>query len=182
MGIIRQPKPVKLFIGMLSPDTALFGACVDILCKQYGPLDYQSEIIPWEFTDYYREEMGLALLRKFIFFERLTDPGKLPEVKIFTNGLEERFAVSLENAVHRRINLDPGYVTEAKVVLATTKDYTHRVFIGGDVYAEVTLQYRGGTFMPLEHTYPDYRTKSSREMFATARKLLRTSLSRKNAQ
>lgn len=176
MGNIRPPKPAKLFIGMLSPDPALFDACADLLRAEYGPIDHRSGAQPWEYTDYYRQEMGARLLRRFLFFERLIDPALLPAIKRFTNRLEERFAVGTEGSVRRRINLDPGYLTEAKVVLATTKDYAHRIFIGEGIYAEVTLRYEGDRFTALETTYPDYRAEESLEMFKKARDLLRASL------
>lgn len=180
MGKIRNPIPVKLFIGMLSPDPSLFDTCAEIIRVEYGPIDYQSGILPWNNTDYYHEEMGPGIVRKFIFFERLMDPIKLPEVKIFTNEVEKRFMVQAENTLLRTVNIDPGYVTEAKVVLATTKDFSHRIYIGEGIYAEVTLRYStiGRCFTTLEHTYPDYRMDSYRTLFNKARDILRTKLKR----
>jgi hypothetical protein len=176
MGNVRPPIPVKLFVGMLSPDPGLFDACAELLRSEYGPIDYRTEPAPWTVTDYYRDEMGPDILRAFIFFERLMDPAKLPGVKHFTNRVEQRFTSSDRDTARRRINLDPGYVTEAKVVLATTKDFTHRVYIGEGIYADVTLRYQGDRFLPFDFTYPDYRTSEYREIFSKARKLLRASL------
>ncbi len=176
MGEIRPPKPVKLFVGMLSSEPALFETCTDLLCSEYGSVDCRSEIVSWHYTDYYSAEMGLGLLRKFIFFERLMDPEELADVKVLTNRIEEQMAATTDNAVRRRINLDPGYITEAKIVLATTKDYSHRIYIGKNIYAEVTLQQKGGRFTPLEHTYPDYRTDEYIRMFGKAREILREAL------
>jgi len=179
MGEIHPVIPVKLFVGMLSSEPALFETCTDILRTEYGPIDCQSEIMPWKFTYYYTREMGSALLRTFIFFESLMDPGKLADVKILTNRVEGRFALKTESDVLRRINLDPGYLTEAKVVLATTKDYSHRIYIGKNIYADVTLLQKGGRFTPLAHTYPDYRTDEYRGLFDKARVLLRDALREK---
>ncbi len=180
MREIRSPIPVKLFIGMLSPEPALFDRCADILCKEYGPVDYQSELVPWTDSDFYQEEMGTGILRKFIFFERLMDPGELAAIKVHTATIEKNLALRTENRVKRGINLDPGYVTEAKVVLATTKDYSHRLYIGAGIYAEVTLRYgnKDRSFSPFEYTYLDYRTETYRTMFNHARDLLRTALQR----
>lgn len=184
MGIPRNPIPVKLFVGMLSPEVGLFNICTELLCAEYGPIDHQSETVRWDVTDYYLEEMGSGILRKFIFFERLVDPLILSNMKHFTNSIETRFSVASGNAVRRRINLDPGYITEAKVVLASTKDFSHRVYQGQGIYAEVTLHYstREKTFLPLEHTYPDFRTKESLDMFNKAREMLRTTLRSKGPQ
>jgi Domain of unknown function (DUF4416) len=175
MAIIRDPLPVKLFIGMLAPDIDLFDVCAEILRKEYGPLDYQSAVMPWDKTHYYQDEMGSGIFRKFIFFDHLVNPGDLPEIKHFTTKMEQRFAIRADAVVRRRINLDPGYVTEAKVVLATTKDFAHRIYIGSNMYAEVTLKYavRDREFTPLEYTYPDYRTDAYRTMFKEARDRLR---------
>jgi hypothetical protein len=178
MGNVRRPLPVKLFIGMLSVEPSLFDACADIFGKKYGPLDFQSGILPWDRTDYYQDELGHGIVRKFIFFERLIDPAELPEVKLFTNGIETEFSTHAGDANRRRINLDPGYVTEAKVVLATTKDFAHRIYIGSNIYAEVTLRYglKDRSFAAFDHTYPDYRTAAYLTVFNEARSLLRTAL------
>ena len=180
MGEIRIPIPVKLFVGMLSPEPALFDACAELLGTQYGSVDFKSGILAWDRTDYYKEEMGTGIKRMFIFFQDLADPGILSSVKHFTNSIEQRFLAQNSDHPRRRINLDPGYVTEAKVVLATTKDFSHRVYIGGNMYAEVTLRYdsKERSFAPLEHTYYDYRTEEYLTIFNNARELLRNGLRR----
>ena len=178
MGKVRSPLSVKLFVGMLSPTPPLFNECANILSKEFGPIDYQSDILSWGKTDYYRDEMGDQIVRKFIFFERLIDPGELPKIKLFTNTIEINLGESTDDRLRRRINLDPGYMTEAKVVLATTKDFSHRVYIGANIYAEVTLRYsvRDSNFVPCDYTYPDYRTDLYRTVFNNARELLRATL------
>jgi hypothetical protein len=180
MREIRSPIPVKLFIGMLSPEPELFDICADILCKEYGPIDYQSEIIPWTNSEFYQKEMGSGIVRKFIFFEQLRDPGDLPAIKLNTVRIEKNLAIQTVKKARRRINLDPGYVTEAKVVLATTKDYTHRLYIGDGIYAEVTLRYitKDRSFTPFDYTYLDYRSGTYKTAFNKARNLLRSALER----
>lgn len=178
MGQIRPPLPVKMFVGMLSSEPDLFDVCSQILQKEYGPVDAASEFMPWVNSDYYRGEMGPNLFRKFLFFERATDPGRLSLIKKFTNALENNYAVNSVGGVRRRINLDPGYVTEAKVVLASTKDFSHRVYIGDGIYAEVTLRFsaRDRSFIPHEATYPDFRSESYLALFNNARENLRAFL------
>ncbi len=183
MGNLRHPLPVKLFIGMLSPEPPLFDACSTILMKEFGPLEAESALLPWNATNYYRDELGHDVFRKFLFFEQTIDPGKLPSIKHFTNTLERTCAVhSGEQLLRRRINLDPGYITEAKVVLATTKDFVHRLYIGDDIYGEVTLRYdaKQRSFKPYEHTYPDYQTQEYLDLFNAARENLRLALNKKN--
>jgi hypothetical protein len=165
---------------MLSPDPSLFDICAEILCREYGPVDLASEVLPWDNTEYYRDEMGDRIVRKFIFLERLIDPNELSRIKTFTIGIENEFAVQKGTILQRRINLDPGYVTEAKVVLSTTKDFAHRIYIGDSIYAEVTLRYSTSVrrFVPLEHTYPDFRTDAYGTLFNRARDSLRSALKR----
>ena len=184
MAEIRPPLPVKLFIGMLSPEPALFDACAEILSRAYGPLDFSSEVMPWDNTDYYRDEMGPGIVRKFLFFETLMDQGKMPSIKKITASLEKDFIVPAGLMVRRRINLDPGYVTEAKVVLTTAKDFAHRIYIGENIYAEVTLRYsvKERSFAPLEHTYPDFRTAVYLALFNRVRENLRKDLGKKSRE
>lgn len=178
MGKIRNPIPVKLFVGMLSPDPALFDVCAELISAAYGRIDRSSDVLTWTNTDYYEEEMGHGIVRKFIFLEQPRDPAELPQLKLVTDGIEKKLSVDANGRAGRRINLDPGYVTEAKVVLATAKDFSHRVYIGGGIYAEVTLRYSTNerSFTPVEHTYPDYRTEAYISLFNSARHSLRTAL------
>jgi Domain of unknown function (DUF4416) len=178
MGISLKPLPVKLFIGMLSADAALFERCARLLADRYGALELESPVREWGRSDYYREEMGAPLFRKFISFRHAVDPAVLARVKQHTNDMEAAFALREGARVQRTINLDPGYVTEAKVVLATTKDFAHRVYIGDGIYAESTLLYRKEDrgFIAVDHTYPDFRTPEVRAWFLEVRQRLRTEI------
>jgi len=178
MGKVHAPIPSKLFVGMLSRDIGLFELCAERLSSAYGPVDLRSEILSWDHSDYYRVEMGDDLRRVFLFFEQLIDPGDLAAIKQYSIQFEQELSCSDASGSHRRINLDPGYLTEAKVVLATTKDFPHRVYIGGHIYAESTLHYSKtlGTYLPVEHTYPDFRAQYSLALFKKARYILRTKL------
>jgi hypothetical protein len=180
MGKIHSPLPTLLFTGMISPDPDLFASCSVLLQREFGPLDFESAVLPWNITDYYQEEMGKNLFRKFLFFKQLIDPDRLPAVKVFTNGIEEQFSVVSHSPCQRRVNLDPGYVTEAKVVLASTKDFAHRIYIGENIYAEVTLRYSGKEqcFTSLDHTYFDFRLEAYKNLFSQARDSLRKGLNR----
>jgi hypothetical protein len=180
MARLRKPLLIKLFIGLLSPDHALLGECTSLLASKYGTIDLESDVVPWEITDYYQDEMGGPLHRKFVFFDKLMEPDELPSVKLFSIEIEERFSRVMERNPKRMINVDPGYVTEAKVVLATTKDFSHRIYIGSGIYAEVTLRFnsREQSFAALEHTYYDYRTPDYIALFNKARVALRAGLKR----
>jgi len=166
MGIARPPLPVKLIIGALTSEPELVSAAVAALKDGWGRADHTSERLPFEHTAYYEAEFGRGLERVFVAFRDLVDPGQLAAIKRTTNDLERRFT----EGSHRRINLDPGYISAAKLVLATTKNHGHRIYIGQGIYAEVTLTYHDKAFRTLPWTYPDYATDAYREIFESIRK------------
>ncbi|MFA4991472.1 MAG: DUF4416 family protein [Candidatus Omnitrophota bacterium] len=148
-----------MIIGILAKNKKLFDDVEEFFIDAFGAIDYRSEILPFDYTDYYKKEMGETLSRKFVSFKKLIRPGDLAKIKLRTNSIEEKFAAEKEGAVRRLINIDPGYITDAKLVLATTKDYSHRIYLRKGIYAEVTLAWRKGGFQALDWTYPDYRTR-----------------------
>jgi hypothetical protein len=180
MGKLLAPKPVKIFLGMISREPELFTECTRLFAQEFGPVDLLSSVIPWDQSAYYQEEMGTGLLRMFIFFGPPADPELLAAVKHHAIRVEASFSEPAAAAVRRRINLDPGYLTEAKVVLATTKDFPHRIYIGRSIYAESTLHYdkHKRSYQPVEHTYPDFRTEYCLKLFNGARDILRSRLRR----
>jgi len=174
--INSNPRPVKLFIGMLSQDISLFETLKKELQNIYASLDLESPVWQWEHTDYYSKEMGEGLKRKFVFFQKLINPEAIAEIKLKTIELEREY---LNDKGNRRINLDPGYLDSAKVVLVSTKDYSHRIYLGKGIYGEVTLIYSGKTYQPLPYTYPDFRTQEYFEAFKKARELYKAEIKRR---
>lgn len=170
----RTARPVKLFIGLLSGDEDLFMRSRQLLMRLFGPTDQVSDIWPFNQTEYYTSEMGPDLKRQFFGFERLIQPSRLAEIKRETNAIEERIAddCALPD-IPRPVNLDPGYLDLGKLVLATTKDRAHRIYVGSGIYAEVTLQYTRGAWQPWSWTYPDYCRPEYHEFFARLRECLR---------
>ena len=172
---IRYPKPLKLVIGMISGEEELFVEVKEKLVEKYGEIDFESSTIPFIYTNYYREEMGEDLKRKFISFKHLIDPESLILVKLFTINLEKKFLQP--NTLKRKINIDPGYISLSKLVLATTKNFSHRIYLGKGIYAEVTLRYQKNKgFKPWEWTYPDYRTEEYLNIFNYLRQLYKKQL------
>ncbi|NLT74075.1 MAG: DUF4416 family protein [Chloroflexi bacterium] len=152
MGTINKPIPVKLIIPMLSGSTEILAAAQSQLIERIGPLDYVSPDLPFDYTDYYTAELGQHILRRIVAVRPHIDPGDLAGIKILTNDLEDTF----RREGRRTVNLDPGYLCGGKLVLASTKDQAHRIYIGQGIFAEVTLMFRHGAFVPLPWTYPDY--------------------------
>jgi len=152
MGEAKIPEPVKLIASIFGANEDRLRRAESLLAQEFGPLDYRSALLPFTHTDYYTPEFGAPLVRVIVAFERLVDPALLPAIKHRTNELEWADAIQ----GHRWVNIDPGYVSLSKLVLATTKDHAHRIYLGDGIYAEVTLHYQGGTFRPWPWTYPDY--------------------------
>lgn len=167
MAEIRKPDRVKLFAGVLTSVPGLLDDVLQELSKRYGPPDCESEVFPFDFTDYYKEEMGGPLVRKFWSFERLVPPDSLAAIKIETNEIEAAFAE--RNEIPRPVNIDPGYLTPAKLVLASTKDFPVRIYLGSGIYAEVTLTYEKGEWRPHRWTYADYKQESYQKFFTRIR-------------
>ena len=131
-----------------------------------GDVEDRTEVFDFSFTDYYREEMGTGLSKVFLSFVHLIHPGSLVRIKRKTNLMEESWSVDGK----RRVNLDPGYVTGAKLVLASTKDFAHRIFLAEGIYGDVQLQFRDNCFRVQDWTFPDYRTRTALEFFERVRK------------
>jgi len=170
MARIRAPLPVKLFIGVLTARQQLLGDVLHELTARYGPVGCETEIIPFDFTEYYESEMGAPLVKKFWSFEKLIQPDALADIKNETNGIEDSMASGSSPA--RPVNLDPGYVTAAKVILATAKDFPQRIYLGRGIYAEVTLTYMNEEWHLHPWTYADYKQDSYQKFFSELRTVL----------
>ncbi len=133
-------------------------------------------------TDYYRQEMGENLLRKFITFERLIAPDALASIKLETNAVEMSLSGGEESNSPRRVNLDPGYVDATKLVLASAKDQAHRIYLSHGIYAEVTLLYYHGEFHPFIYTYPDYQWPETHAFLRRAQNKYREQLRREKKE
>ena len=178
MGSIRIFNPVKLFIGILVSDPGLIPSIRERLTALFGTIDHESPVIPFDFTDYYSPEMGDIIDRLFVSFERLIDADELAEIKRRTNTLEEEFSneQTVPRPVKRPVNLDPGYIEHAKVILASTKNFYHRIYLGRGIFAEVTMHFRNNTFQFFPWTYPDYQSKEYQEFFLRIRHIYRSQL------
>jgi hypothetical protein len=177
MGIVRSPKPVNLFCGIISNDPDLMDRAVRMLCEYAGPTDAVSELWPFDSTEYYELEMGEDLRRKFVSFEKWIDPGDLAHQKILSNELERRICYELGYPPdQRRVNLDPGYLSLSKIVLATTKDYSHRLYLRDGIYAESTLHFESGKWIPWPWTYPDFADARYHGFFTQVRELFKIKL------
>lgn len=168
---LLDPEPVNLIIGMLSSRPEVFATAESLLEERYGEIDIRSAIIPFTFTNYYAATMGGNIERKFLGFRELIRPERIATIKTETNLLETDISDNGKYGVKRAVNLDPGYICKGKLVIATTKDYSHRIYLHRGIFAEVTLQYHSvlRSYRPQAWTFPDYRTDEYIDFFNDVR-------------
>lgn len=157
----QETKKVKLVSSLFTAEPSLIETGVKEMEEQFGPVDWVSDVLPFDRTRYYEKEMGWPLCRRFISFMKLIMPESIADIKLITNELEKAHL----NKEKRKINIDPGYVTLERLVLATGKNYSHRVYLRKGIYADLTLIFHDGTFKPLSWTYPDYAEEKVISLF-----------------
>ena len=167
------PPPVRLLAGLLfRDDEAGRGAASEAetsLVERFGPVDARSGLVPFAWTGYYEKEMGGPLLRQWISFAAPVPRGILAEAKLLTNAIEARLAGP---DGRRTVNIDPGLITLENLVLASGKNFTHRIYLDCGIFAEVTLIYQNRRFNPLPWTYPDYADPEAVAFFTRLRQTL----------
>jgi hypothetical protein len=172
MGDINLPAPVLFILAVSSRHAAALEWARERCAQQYGPIQLSSDPFDFTETDYYTATMGTGLKKQFLASERLIDSSALASIKRETNKWEVEYAALGRHAEQRPLNLDPGYLTPAKLVLASTKDHAHRIYLRDGIFAEVTLVFRQRKWQPLEWTYPDYRRDDYQRFFTTCREWL----------
>jgi hypothetical protein len=164
MGKIREPKPVKLIIAILSASPEYEKEIRSILIEKFGPEEFTSGPFPFTFTNYYADELGQNPMRTLISYENLIPRIQVPDIKLWTNQQEFRF-----DSQTRLVNLDPGYLTLGQFFLATTKDQRQRVYIRDGIFVEPTLFFQENQWQPFPWTYPDYKSTTYLEFFQSVR-------------
>lgn len=171
MGAPTPHPPVLLLLAAFSRhDDALDWARQKAI-EAWGSIQRESERFEFDETRYYDATMGPGLKKVFFTFQRPFDPERLVDVKLATNRWEKEYAALAAKNEPRPLNLDPGYLTPAKLVLASTKDFAHRIYLSRGIYAEITLQYRHGRWRHHEYTFPDYRREDYQRFFSECRKV-----------
>ena len=166
MSIPQPPLPVKPVVSLILSRKGLAPPVIQYLSEYFGPPDLVGPWWPFNLTDYYYREMGAPLGRVLAAFLHLADSSRLADWKVFTNRLEERFSLG----GRRPVNLDPGYVAKERLVLATGKNYTHRLYLEHGIYGDLTLLYSRGGFQPLPWSYPDYAQGEVPELLGQVRR------------
>lgn len=173
MSVPREPAAAKLITGLLFTDFEVRRRVLAALQERFGPLDFLAEARPFTYTDYYEPELGSGIQRQTAGFAELVRPEDLPDIKLFTNGIEAQYTWE----GRRSVNIDPGLLSEERVVLATGKNFTHRIYLREGIYADLTLIYQSGSYQTLPWTYPDYRDETLRHFLGALRRKLMVQLS-----
>ncbi len=173
MWELRTPDKTKLIIGILATDDECLKAAKELIIEKFGQIEMVSDIWPFKWTGYYKDETGTKILRQFVTIKRNVAPGRLAKIKLKTNRMEKMLAEQLIQQSNckftRPINLDPGLIEPSKLVLASTKNFAHRIYVGKKVWAEVTLLFDKGQWKDFDYTYPDYKDEKYQEFFSKAR-------------
>jgi hypothetical protein len=161
----QPPKPAKLVIGLFTQQKELMTAVASDLMESFGSIDLISPLFPFDFTTYYEKEMGSALFRRIFVFKSLIEQDDLADIKLKTNEIETKFSADGK----RQANIDPGFLLMERLVLATGKNFAHRIYIGKCIYADLTLIYQKNAYQPLPWTYPDYAHDDIRHFLVLVR-------------
>ncbi len=153
MSVLKEPKPAKVLTALLFNPSLDQKNVFEILTAHFGDMDFISESIRFDYSAYYEPEMGSDLIRRFVTYRDLKEQDGLVSLKLLSVEIENMF----KNNGNRRLNIDPGLITLERLVLATGKNYTHRIYLGKGVFGDLTLIYKKGSYTPLPWTYPDYR-------------------------
>jgi hypothetical protein len=153
----KEPLPAKLGIGLIYKEKTIAESGWRAIEKTWGIIDYFSEVRPFEYTRYYEKEMGLPLFRRWAFFRGLVPQDRLVEIKWQALEIERQWTVDEK----RRLNLDPGLITAERLVLATGKNFSHRIYLTKGIFGDLTLIFSKGSYRPLPWTYPDYKDEQA---------------------
>ncbi len=166
MGIVKTPPDVCLIAAICYNAEFDIEPVMEILESLYGAIEFKSDVFDFVHTNYYKQEMGESLRKFFCSFKNLIEPMQIVDIKLKTNEIEEQN----KKSGNRMVNLDPGYMEPAKLILATTKNFSHRIYLGKGIYGDVQLFWRDNRFQDNPWTYPDYKEERTKEFFTRVRK------------
>ena len=162
---MKTPQKVKLIAAVTYQVSAQLQSAETFLTGQFGPIDFRTPEFDFNFTDYYREEMGDNLKKIFFGFEKLIPRETLADIKLSTTKYETDTSMNGK----RTVNIDPGYIGEANIILASTKNFSHRIYLEKGIYGDCNLILKDGEYHPLPWTYPDYKEQWIREFLFEVR-------------
>lgn len=169
MGLIRSIEPVTPLVALLYGNSAHYETLRAKLSELFGPVELESPVYPFTFTKYYENAMGPGLKRRFLTFEWESNPETLADWKRATNDLEDHFVDERGGGPQRPVNIDPGYLTGGKLILASTKDFAHRIYLRDGIFAELTMYFQDGEWRSHNFTFPDFKSGVYNDFLRQAR-------------
>ncbi len=176
MKPLSPPHPSIFFTALLATNTAVYQSGTECLQSYFGPAVHTLGPLPFKHTSYYTPEMGPDLVKGFLAFVPPFSESDLKHRKLMTREIEWKFSTIRKNSVHRSLNVDPGFVTLSKMVLGTGKNFSHRIYLGDGIFAEVTLIYHAGGWEILPWTFPDYKRSNVQTFLTDCRIILKNFL------
>ena len=169
MGQIYEFEKEKLIVGVIYNDMQIYDKAIKKLTEEFGEIDGESDRFSFshEFSDYYDGELGGEGMRVILSFKEPVDASRQAEIKIFTNKIEEE----LSRDGNRLINLDPGFISHGRLMLATTKKTGFRIPLADGIYTELTLFWAKGGWHKLPWTYRDYQSETVQKFITRVRKV-----------
>lgn len=177
MGEITKPQPAMLIAAITSRYESAIDWSIQQAVSQWGKVAISSPLFDFNETSFYEKTMGAGLQKKLVAFEELIDPEQIASAKVISNQWEDQFNQQSDAPEDRPVNIDPGYITQAKLVLATTKNRDHRIYLQQGIFAEITLHFQSGKWQKSRWTYADYQREDFQEFFTQCRDLLRSARS-----
>jgi hypothetical protein len=165
MSIPKIPSPAFLFFNIFSKKKDLIIQTLNEIEQYYGEFCWITSFFPFTSTHYYEKEFGNNLIRVIAALYNFIDQDRLLETKKFSYHLESKFSENKK----RLVNIDPGMITAERLVLATGKNFTHRIYLGEGIFADLTLIFQKNSFRTLSWTFPDYGSKEFISFFNNAR-------------
>jgi hypothetical protein len=178
MGLPTPHPPVYIILAAFSRYEAALDWATEKVTATWGSIVLASPRFEFHETSYYEQTMGSGIRKQFLLCEQPRDPAELSAMKLLSNAWEDEYAALANMPEPRPLNIDPGYITLGKLVLASTKDFAHRIYLGQGIYAEVTLHYRHHRWQHHDFTFPDYRRDDYQKFFSECRAFVHRKLRR----
>ncbi len=176
---MAKPKPPQAavqIVAIFSRYESVLDWAMQKISDQWGEFGLVSPRFDHNETNYYEAEMGTGLRKQFLVLASRYDPAWLPQSKLQSNAWEEELAASQSTVETRPLNIDPGYLTLTKLVLASAKDRAHRIYLRDGIYAEECLYYLDQRWNSRPWTYPDYQREDFQRFFTAARVFLKNTI------
>lgn len=150
-----------LFFALMYKDKDILEKTIGELKNNFGDVVSKSSEYDFNFTSYYEKEFGMNLKKMIAIFDKKINKIDLVEIKNKITEIEKRFSVGNK----RRINIDPGYVNNKEVVLASFKKKDFKEDLGNNVFAHKVLEFEDGNVNDFFHTFDDYKEKRIKDFF-----------------